>query len=86
MGIGIVNALSSEFIVESSILGVTHRVEFKEGIPWDKGEIVVKSKILFCPLYLGLRRQVLTTTLNPASTSSLMICSFLLPLRTNLFI
>lgn len=44
MGIGIVNALSSEFIVESSILGVTHRVEFKEGIPWDKGEIVVKSK------------------------------------------
>ena len=43
MGIGIVNALSSEFIVESSILGVTHRVEFTEGIPWNKGEIEVKS-------------------------------------------
>lgn len=43
MGIGIVNALSSEFYVESSILGTTHRVEFYEGIPWDKGELEVKS-------------------------------------------
>lgn len=43
MGIGIVNALSSELYVESSILGTTHRVEFNEGIPWDKGEIEVKS-------------------------------------------
>lgn len=43
MGIGIVNALASEFYVESSILGTTHRVEFKEGIPWDKGEVIVKS-------------------------------------------
>lgn len=43
MGIGIVNALSSEFYIESSVLGVTHRVEFKEGFPWDKGEITVKS-------------------------------------------
>lgn len=43
MGIGIVNALSSEFYVESSILGETHRVEFVEGIPWDKEEITVDS-------------------------------------------
>lgn len=44
MGIGIVNALSSEFYVESSILGETHRVEFNEGIPWKKGEIKVNSE------------------------------------------
>lgn len=43
MGIGIVNALASEFYVESSVLGTTHRVEFIEGIPWEKGEINIKS-------------------------------------------
>ena len=43
MGIGIVNALSSEFSVESSILGETHRVKFIEGISWEKGEIKIKS-------------------------------------------
>lgn len=33
MGIGIVNALSSYFDVQASILGETHEVEFKEGHP-----------------------------------------------------
>lgn len=45
MGLKIVNAMSIKTIVESSILGVAHRIEFDDGIPWSKGEKVVKSDI-----------------------------------------
>lgn len=38
------NALSSKFIVESYILGDARRVEFTDGEPWDKGEVVIPNK------------------------------------------
>ena len=44
VGAKIVNALSSEFIVESYVLGEARRVEFKDGIVWDKGELPVPNK------------------------------------------
>lgn len=43
VGAKIVNALSSEFIVESYVLGEARRVEFKDGIVWDKGELPVPN-------------------------------------------
>lgn len=43
MGLKICNAMSDKMVVESSILGVTHRVEFDDGYVWDKGEVEVKS-------------------------------------------
>lgn len=44
MGIGIVNALSSYFDVQSSILGETHQVEFKEGHPIYKEKKIKSDK------------------------------------------
>lgn len=38
------NALSSKFIVESYILGDARRVEFTDGEPWDKGEVIIPNK------------------------------------------
>lgn len=66
MGLKICNAMSNKMIVESSILGETHRVEFDDGFVWDKGEVTVKSSkyqglvTMFIPSeeYLG----TLTTT------------------------
>lgn len=43
MGLKICNAMSVKMIVESSILGETHRVEFDDGYVWKKGEVPVKS-------------------------------------------
>lgn len=49
VGSKVVNALSSYYIVESSILGTCKRVEFRDGKPWKKGdkynELTVKSDL-----------------------------------------
>lgn len=39
VGAKVTNALSTNFIVESYILGEARRVEFNDGIPWNKGEL-----------------------------------------------
>ena len=44
VGAKVTNAMSSKFIVESYILGKARRVEFKEGIPWKKGEVEIPNK------------------------------------------
>lgn len=44
VGAKVTNALSSKFIVESYILGDARRVEFKDGYPWDKGEVKIPNK------------------------------------------
>lgn len=56
VGAKVTNALSHDFIVESYVLGEGRRVEFTEGYPWDKGEVVIKgcedkqgSRVLFNP-------------------------------------
>lgn len=43
VGAKVTNAMSSKFIVESYILGKAKRVEFTEGIPWNKGELDIPS-------------------------------------------
>ena len=44
VGAKVTNAMSRVFIVESYILGKARRVEFTEGIPWDKGEEEIPNK------------------------------------------
>lgn len=44
VGSKITNALSRYFTVDSYILGEGRRVEFYEGYPWDKGEVVIPNK------------------------------------------
>ena len=44
VGAKVTNALSSKFIVESFILGDARRVEFKDGYPWNKGEVKIPNK------------------------------------------
>lgn len=44
VGAKVTNAMSSKFIVESYILGKARRVEFNEGVPWDKGELEIPNK------------------------------------------
>lgn len=43
VGSKVTNALSKYFCVESFILGEGRRVEFVDGVPWDKGEVKVKN-------------------------------------------
>lgn len=43
VGSKVTNALSKYFIVESYILGEGRRVEFHEGVAWDKGEVVIPN-------------------------------------------
>lgn len=46
VGAKVTNALSKKFIVESYILGEARRVEFNDGIPWNKGvvgEVVIPN-------------------------------------------
>jgi len=45
VGGGVAMALSEFMSIESSVLGVCHRVEFNRGIPWKYGEKKVKSDI-----------------------------------------
>ena len=45
MGSKIVNALSKVFIVESFILGKGRKVEFYDGVPWDKGNSFNEEEI-----------------------------------------
>lgn len=55
VGGGVAMALSEFMSIESSVLGVCHRVEFNRGIPWKYGEKKVKSdieqgtRIYLCP-------------------------------------
>ena len=57
VGIKCVNALSSKFVVESYVLGKAKRVEFTDGIPWDKMELDIPNEgrqgtyIAFMPAY-----------------------------------
>lgn len=67
VGAKVTNALSSEFIVESFILGEGRRVEFKDGKPWSKGEHPIKNpeiyqgtRITFHPSYEVLGELTLT--------------------------
>ena len=55
MGSKIVNALSKVFIVESFILGKGRRVEFYDGIPWDKGDSNNEEEIKDPDIYQGTR-------------------------------
>ena len=43
VGGGVAMALSKKFIVQSTVLGECHKVEFDSGIPWKKGEVKVKA-------------------------------------------
>lgn len=43
VGSKVTNAVSSEFNVESYVLGKGRRVEFKNGCPWDKGEVDIPN-------------------------------------------
>lgn len=43
VGAKVTNALSKKFIVESFILGEGRRVEFDDGYPWKKGEMIIKK-------------------------------------------
>lgn len=67
VGAKVTNALSSDFIVESFILGEGRRVEFKDGKPWAKGEAVIKNpdmyqgtRVSFRPSYEALGELTLT--------------------------
>lgn len=73
MGSKIVNALSKVFIVESFILGKGKRVEFYDGIPWDKGnsyneeeiknpDIQQGTRVTFIPSEVMEKESVITTT------------------------
>ena len=55
MGSKIVNALSKIFIVESFILGQGKKVEFYDGIPWDKGDSDNEETIKDPDIYQGTR-------------------------------
>ena len=43
VGAKVTNALSTKFLVDSYILGQGRHVEFYDGKPWDKGEVVIKK-------------------------------------------
>lgn len=43
VGSKVTNALSSEFFVNSYILGEGKRIEFRKGRPWDKGEVPIPN-------------------------------------------
>ena len=43
VGSKVTMALSKMFVVESYILGQARRVEFNDGTPWDKGELVIPN-------------------------------------------
>lgn len=73
MGSKIVNALSKVFIIESFILGEGRRVEFYDGIPWDKGnssnELEIKNpdiqqgtRVTFVPSEVMEKETLITTT------------------------
>ena len=73
MGSKIVNALSKVFIVESFILGEGRRVEFYDGIAWDKGnkfnELEIKNpdiqqgtRVTFIPSEVMEKEALITTT------------------------
>lgn len=44
VGAKVTNALSSKFIVESFILGKARKIEFNDGVIWDKGEVEIPNK------------------------------------------
>ena len=73
MGSKIVNALSKVFIIESFILGEGRRVEFYDGIPWNKGnssnELEIKNpdiqqgtRVTFVPSEVMEKETLITTT------------------------
>lgn len=69
VGSKVVNALATEFIVESYILGEARRVEFRDMIPWEFGEKVIPNtenkqgtRITFRPCYDVMGKINITVT------------------------